>query len=114
MEEIREKVAQIIEWISAKKGEDIVDLDVRDKSSFTDYFVICSGNGEIHTKAIANHIIEKAKENKIYLMGSEGMGNAKWILLDFVDVVVHIFDAPIREYYQLEDLWEKMPARKNI
>jgi ribosome-associated protein len=113
MEELKEKVRNLKEWMAAKKGEDIVEIEVSDKSSFTDYFLICSGKGEVHTKAIANHLINKAKESKIFLMGSEGMTNARWILLDFSDVVVHIFDAPLREYYQLEDLWEKMPVRKN-
>ena len=114
MEELKERVSQIIEWIQSKKGEDIVEIDVQEKSSFTDYFVICSGNGEIHTKAIANNIIDKAKENKIFLMGAEGMDNGKWILIDLIDVIVHIFDAPVREFYQLEDLWHKMPVRKNM
>lgn len=113
MEELKEKVTQIIEWIQAKKGEEILELDVKEKSSFTDYFIICNGNGEIHTRAIANHILDKAKENKIYLMGTEGMETGKWILIDLVDIVIHIFDAPVREFYQLEDLWNKMPVRKN-
>jgi len=113
MDDLKNKVDQIKEWISEKKGEDIVDIDVRGKSTFTDWFVICSGNGEIHTKAIAEHLIDKARKEKIYLMGSEGISNAKWILLDFVDVVVHIFDSPVREFYQLEDLWGKKPIRNN-
>ncbi len=113
MDELKVKVDQFKEWISEKKGEDIVVLDVRGKSSFTDWFIVCSGNGEIHTKAIAEHLIEKARQEKIYLMGSEGMSNAKWILLDFVDVIVHIFDIPVRDFYQLEDLWRKKPIRNN-
>ncbi len=113
MEDLKKKVSQLMEWVAEKKGEEIIEIDVSEKSSFTDYFVICSGNGELHIKAIANHVIEQAREQKIYLMGVEGKDNARWILLDFVDVVVHIFDAPVRNYYQLEDLWAKMPQRTN-
>ncbi len=113
MEEIRDTIDKLVEWIAAKKGEDIVEIYVREKSAFTDYFIICTAHGEMHTKAIANHLIDKAKENKIHLMGSEGIDNAKWILLDFADVVVHIFDAPVRGYYELEALWQKMPVRNN-
>lgn len=111
MESINEKISCLQQWISEKKGENIEVIDVTEKSSFTDYFIICSGNGEIHTKAIAKYLIEKAKENKIFIMGNEGLDNAKWILLDFIDAVVHIFDEPVRNYYKLEDLWKKKPSR---
>lgn len=114
MEDTKEKIEKLQEWISEKKGENIVVIDVRDKSSFTDHFVICSGNGQLHTKAIANHLVEKAREYNFYMMGVEGMDAAKWILLDLGDVIVHIFDAAIRDHYQLEDLWEKMPVRDNM
>lgn len=111
--EINANAEKFIEWINEKKGEDIKLIDVRNKSNFTDFFVVCSGNGDIHTKAIANHVIDMAREERIQLLGKEGVDNGKWILLDFADVVVHIFDTPNRELYKIEDLWLKMPERAN-
>ncbi|MCB5230076.1 MAG: ribosome silencing factor [Candidatus Cloacimonas sp.] len=113
MTELNTTVEKVVEWIVEKKGEDIKYIDVRNKSSFTDFFVICNGNGDIHTKAIANHIIDMAREHKIKMLGKEGLDKGRWILLDLVDVVVHIFDTPQREFYRLEDLWDKIPERTN-
>ena len=111
MEALDQKVNNIVGWISTKKGEKIFTMDVSKKSSFTDFFVICSGNGTLHTQAIAQSILDGAKEEKYHLLGKEGLTNSSWILLDFGDVVVHIFDDPVRDYYKLEDLWNKLPVR---
>ncbi len=111
---LEQKVEAIVEWISEKKGERIASMDVSKKASFTDYFVICTGNGEMHTQAIAENVLEKGKQAKFHLLGKEGLGKNSWILLDYGDVIVHIFDEPVREHYKLEDLWAKMPVRDDV
>ncbi len=111
MEDLKIRVENIKDWIEEKKGENIIDIDISEKSSFTDYFILCNGNGTLHTKAISENIIDMAKKSGYRLLGKEGVENAKWILLDYGDIVVHIFDAPVRDYYNLEELWAKIPVR---
>ncbi|MFC1606344.1 ribosome silencing factor [Candidatus Latescibacterota bacterium] len=100
-------VKRIIDLILDKKGEDIAILDLRELSSFSDFFVIATGSSSVHVKAVADEIQEKLKkEDKTMPWHTEGYEAQKWILLDYVDVVVHIFDKGTREYYKLEKLWE--------
>ena len=100
-------VKRIIDLILDKKGEDIAILDLRELSSFTDFFVIATGSSSVHVKAIADEVHEKLKKDEKTLpWHSEGYEAQKWILLDYVDVVVHIFDKDTRGYYKLEKLWE--------
>lgn len=88
-----------------KKGQDILVLDIGQISVVADYFVIASGGSFIHTKALADEVEKKLLEQGLDLRGKEGYDDGKWILLDFYDVVVHIFYKPEREYYMLERLW---------
>lgn len=92
-----------------RKANDIVILDLRDLSSFTDYFVICSGNSDTHVEGIANIIEEKLDEQDVKLWHREGERNSTWILLDYIDVIVHIFTKGAREFYGLERLWGDAP-----
>jgi ribosome-associated protein len=98
-------VEKIVLWAQDKKAEDIQFYDVIGKTDYTDGIILCHGSTELHVKAIAEHIIEKAKEEKVAIMSVEGMDNGVWILIDFVDIVVHIFEEKTRDYYQLEDLF---------
>ena len=84
---------------------DIVVLDLRGLSPATDYFVIATGTSDRQRKSVADEITMKSKSQGYGLFGKAGYESAKWILLDFVDVMVHIFDAEHREYYDLELLW---------
>jgi ribosome-associated protein len=84
---------------------DIVVLDLKGKSPATDYFVIATGTSDRQMRAVADEICEAAKEHGQQRFGRAGYEQARWILLDFVDVVIHIFDAEYREYYDLELLW---------
>ncbi len=88
-----------------KKAYDILILDLRPLTSVTDFFVICSGDTHTQVKAISDHIFEKLKKEKIRPWHIEGYSNQEWILLDYVDVVVHIFQPHKREFYGLERLW---------
>lgn len=84
---------------------DIVVLDLKGKSPATDYFVIATGTSNRQMRAVADEICEAAKEQGQQRFGRAGYEQARWVLLDFVDVVIHIFDAEYRDYYDLELLW---------
>jgi len=84
---------------------DIVILDLRGKSPATDYFVIATGTSDRQMRTVADEICEAARERGLMRFGRAGYDQARWILLDYVDVVVHIFDSEYREYYDLELLW---------
>jgi ribosome-associated protein len=93
-----------------KKAEDIVVLDLRGISSFTDFFVICSGTSEPHLKAINSGIREGIREHShISPLASEGSIASQWLVMDYSDVLVHIFLHKKREFYALESLWSDAP-----
>jgi ribosome-associated protein len=94
----------------SKKGYDVKILKVRKISSVCDYFVICSGTVSVHVKAIADAIDEGLREKGIYPSHREGMEGATWVLLDYFDVVVHIFNEEARQFYALEKLWGDAPV----
>jgi ribosome-associated protein len=90
-----------------RKAIGLVILEVKDLSSFTDYFLICSGNSDRQVQAIASHLEEKLGQEGILPLGIEGKREGRWILLDYGDVVVHIFFHSVREFYDLERLWSE-------
>ena len=109
--ELAERIAAIA---SDKKAIDIRVIDLRGIVSYTDFFVICSGNTERQAKAIHDAIYEELKkggDERLLPRRTEGAREARWILLDYWDVVVHIFTPEAREYYRLEHLWGEAPAR---
>ena len=100
------------------KAIDLAILEVKKLSSFADYFVISSGSSDRQVQAIASHVEEKLGKQGLHPLGIEGKREGRWVLLDYGDVVIHIFYQPIREFYDLERLWsdapkvELPPARK--
>ncbi len=92
-----------------RKAEDVVILDLREITSFTDFFMICTGNSSRHLEGIADAILGKLEESKIEPWHIEGERDANWILQDYVDVVVHLFLRDTREFYGLERLWADAP-----
>ncbi len=92
-----------------KKGEDVVVLDVRGLSSFTDYFVIMSGRSTRHVQGLAEAMEAELRSKRISSKHSEGLKEGIWVLLDFDDVVVHIFYHDKRGFYDLEGLWHDAP-----
>jgi len=91
------------------KAEDVVALDLRGKSQVTDFVVICTGTSDRQMRAAADRSIEYARKIGERLYGLAGYENANWILLDYVDVVFHVFSKVHREYYDLELLWGDAP-----
>jgi ribosome-associated protein len=95
-----------------RKAIDIVALDLRSVAGYTDFFVICSGNTDRQTKAIHDGIHEGMKhDHGILPRRVEGLPQARWILMDYLDVVVHVFTPETRAFYRLEQLWGEAPAR---
>ena len=92
-----------------KKAKNLTLLNVRENSAFTDYFLICSGASDRQVQAIASSIREKMKKDGILPLGVEGESHGQWILMDYDDVVVHIFYEPVREFYDIERLWSEAP-----
>jgi len=99
----------IVNAILEKKAGRLVILKVRGISSFADYFVLCDGSSDRQVQAIAGSVQERMKKSGILPLGVEGESSGKWILLDYADVIVHIFYEPIREFYDLERLWADVP-----
>ncbi len=107
-----ELVREITRLAADKKAIDIVELDLRDVLGYTDYFLVCSGNTTRQTKAIHDAILEGLKrEHETLPRRVEGAGRADWILMDYLDVVVHIFTPDARDYYRLEELWGEAPSK---
>jgi ribosome-associated protein len=105
-------VEEIIRLADDKKALDIVALDLREVLGYTDYFVVCSGATARQVKAIQDAVVEGLKRDDGLLPErTEGTGEGGWVLLDYVDVVVHIFTPQTREFYRLERLWGEAPAR---
>jgi ribosome-associated protein len=104
--------AQIAAYAEDKKALDIVELDLRTVVDYTDYFMICSGGTDRQVKAIHDAIHLGCKdEHGILPRRVEGLTQARWVLMDYLDVVVHLFVPEVREFYGLERLWGEVPAR---
>ncbi|MCS6903252.1 MAG: ribosome silencing factor [Candidatus Bipolaricaulota bacterium] len=110
---MREKLKQertlreVVALIAEKKGEETVILDMREFSIPTDFFVITSGDNPKHVKAIAENILEKLS---VPVLRSEGWESKNWIVLDYGDLIVHIFQRELRKFYDLEGLWGDAPV----
>jgi ribosome-associated protein len=102
----------IADFASDKKAIDVAELDLRGVLGYTDFFVVCSGNTDRQTKAIHDAIhYGLKKEYGLLPRRVEGLSEARWILMDYLDVVVHIFTPEAREFYRLEQLWGEAPRR---
>ena len=92
-----------------KKAYDLVLMEVREITSIADYFIICSGRSDRQVQSIAQGIEENLSEAGIPPLSVEGISRGQWVLMDFSDVIVHIFYQPVREFYDLEGLWSHAP-----
>ncbi len=95
-----------------KKACDLVVLDVREHTSIADYFVVCSGRSDRQVQSIAQGLEENAAEEGVKPFAIEGTQRGHWVLMDFSDVIVHIFYYPVREFYDLDGLWGHAPRAK--
>lgn len=115
----QEKVNIIVQAAEERKSFDITILDIRTVSIVADYFIICSGRSNTHVQAIAENIQKRLKETDTRALHLEGFKEGRWILLDYGDVVVHVFQEAERQFYNLERLWRDaevvdLPVNINI
>jgi ribosome-associated protein len=110
--EPQELVERIARYAADKKAIDVVELDLRGVLGYTDYFIVCSGNTGRQARAIHDGILEGLKhEHDTIPRRVEGSADGGWILMDYLDVIVHIFTPETRAFYRLEQLWGEAPAR---
>ncbi|HDC5776694.1 TPA: ribosome silencing factor [Staphylococcus aureus] len=105
----QELLAIAVDAIDNKKGEDTISLEMKGISDMTDYFVVTHGNNERQVQAIARAVKEVANEQNIEVKRMEGYNEARWILIDLADVVVHVFYKDERNYYNIEKLYQDAP-----
>jgi ribosome-associated protein len=100
------------EPLLAMKGEEILAMDLRGIAEFADYFILCTGTTDIQVRAIADAVMEHGKANGQRPLSIEGYDQRKWVLIDFVDVVVHVMQPDERKFYGLERLWGDAPMHE--
>jgi len=97
--------------LDGKKAEDIEVIDLRDRTLIADYFVVCSGTSNTHIKAIADGLLADGRDEGLRKQHMEGYAQARWVLVDYGDIVVHIFAREEREFYDIESLWKATEAK---
>lgn len=105
----KEKALLFARVLLDRRAINLVILEVKNLSSFADYFLICSGNSDRQVQAIASHVEEELGSEGVHPLGVEGKREGRWVLLDYGDVIVHVFYQPVREFYDLERLWSEAP-----
>jgi ribosome-associated protein len=105
------EVGRAAELALDRKAEEVLALDLRGISSATDFFLLATGNSDIQVKAIADRIIDELKKEGVRPNHVEGLQGGRWVLIDYIDWVVHVFHPAAREFYQLEHLWGDAPTQ---
>lgn len=101
-----EQLLKLVEdELNDRKAHQVSILDVRGKTSITDYMVIATATSTRHAKSLCDYVVEKVKQNGLQPLGQEGEGGSDWVLVDLGDVVLHVMTGQAREFYQLEKLW---------
>jgi ribosome-associated protein len=95
-----------------KKAFSVDVMDLRKITTVTDFFIVCSGSTDVHVKAIADSVLDNCKRDGIPVNHVEGQEALRWVLIDLIEIVVHVFQPEVRSYYQLERLWGDAPTEK--
>jgi ribosome-associated protein len=103
-------LSRAIELAIDRKGVDIMLLDLRGLSNSTDYFLLVNGTSDTHVRAIADHIIDELRKENMKADHIEGLRTGRWVLIDFIDFVIHVFHPTARDFYQLDRLWGDAPT----
>ncbi len=104
-----EKALLVADWLYEKQGEDIVIMNVTGLSSVTDMTIVVSARGAKHAKALAEHLLDKAAEKKVEFLSMEGHKTGEWVLVDLNDVLIHVFQSDLRDFYNIEGMWSEAP-----
>jgi ribosome-associated protein len=108
----KELANKITNLIFNKKGYDVKILDLKPLAAFTDFFVICSADSDTQVKAISDEIDKQLRDEGVKYWHKEGYQALNWVLIDYVDVIVHVFKKDVREFYKLEKLWGDAPVEE--
>lgn len=101
----------ILDTLDDMKAERVVDLDVRHLTSVTDHMIVASGRSDRHVRAIADAVLERCEAAGIQPLGVEGQEAGEWVLVDLADAIVHVMLPRVREFYNIENLWDMSSAR---
>ena len=113
MDNISDLKTIVIKTLDLNKAQDIVSIDLKDKSSMADYMIIASGTSSRHIQSLSEQVLEKLKDNGIKNYKIEGKESNEWKLVDGIDLIIHIFHPEKREFYDLEKMWsEEIPKEK--
>ena len=114
MDNILDLKSVVINTLDLNKAQDIVTIDLKDKSSMADYMIIASGTSSRHIQSLSEQVLEKLKDNGIKNSKIEGKGSSEWKLVDGIDLIIHIFHPEKRKFYELEKIWSELIPKEKV
>ena len=114
MDKISDLKEIIINTLDLNKAQDIVTIDLKDKSSMADYMIIASGTYSRHIQALSEQVLEKLKDNGVKDSKIEGKDSSEWKLVDGIDLIIHIFHPEKRKFYELEKMWSELIPKEKV
>ena len=114
MDKILSLKKNIIEILDINKAQDIISIDLKDKSSMADYMIIASGTSSRHIQALSEQVLEKLKDSGIKDSKIEGKESSEWKLVDGIDLIIHIFHPEKRKFYELEKMWSELIPKEKL
>ena len=114
MDKISDLKSVVIDTLDLNKAQDIVTIDLKDKSSMADYMIIASGTSSRHIQSLSEQVLEKLKDNGIKNSKIEGKESNEWKLVDGIDLIVHIFHPEKRKFYELEKIWAELIPKEKV
>ena len=114
MDKISDLKSVVINTLDLNKAQDIVTIDLKDKSSMADYMIIASGTSSRHIQSLSEQVLEKLKDNGIKNSKIEGKESNEWKLVDGIDLIVHIFNPEKRKFYELEKIWSELIPKEKV
>ena len=114
MDKISDLKSVVVHTLDLNKAQDIVTIDLKDKSSMADYMIIASGTSSRHIQSLSEQVLEKLKDNGIKNSKIEGKDSNEWKLVDGIDLIVHIFHPEKRKFYELEKIWSELIPKEKV
>ena len=114
MDKISDLKSVVINTLDLNKAQDIVTIDLKDKSSMADYMIIASGTSSRHIQSLSEQVLEKQKDNGIKNSKIEGKESSEWKLVDGIDLIIHIFHPEKRKFYELEKIWSELIPKEKV
>ena len=114
MDKISDLKQTVVKTLDINKAQDIITIDLKDKSSMADYMIIASGTSSRHIQSLSEQVLEKLKDNGIKESKIEGKDSTEWKLVDGIDLIVHIFHPEKRKFYELEKMWSELIPKEKL